>query len=98
MSLSTCEKCGGHIPLGPDATNKCEDCGEPIFKPFRAQGTRFLDAISIEDHNRSILAICSERDRYRKALLEISDACFGNLSKGEVENLAYYTAKNALEA
>ena len=24
MSLSTCEHCGGHIPLGPDASNRCE--------------------------------------------------------------------------
>jgi hypothetical protein len=28
MSLSTCEKCGGHIPLGPRASNCCENCGE----------------------------------------------------------------------
>jgi hypothetical protein len=27
MSLSTCASCGGHIPLGPDATNRCEKCG-----------------------------------------------------------------------
>ena len=31
MSLSTCEKCGGNIPLGPDATNRCEKCGEFVF-------------------------------------------------------------------
>ena len=33
MSLSTCEHCGGHIPLGPDATNRCERCGRSIFVP-----------------------------------------------------------------
>jgi hypothetical protein len=31
MSLSTCLVCGGHIPLGPDATNRCEDCGAGVF-------------------------------------------------------------------
>jgi hypothetical protein len=31
VSLSTCEKCGGHIPLGPDATNCCEKCGTPVL-------------------------------------------------------------------
>ena len=31
MSLSTCEHCGGHIPLGPDAPNRCEVCGRGIF-------------------------------------------------------------------
>ena len=31
MSLSTCEKCGGHIPLGPDASNRCEKCGEHVM-------------------------------------------------------------------
>ena len=33
MSLSNCEKCGGHIPLGPDATNRCEKCGAGVFSP-----------------------------------------------------------------
>lgn len=61
MSLSTCEKCGGHIPLGPDASNRCEKCGEHVFGA----------SISLEDHNESILALCSERDRYRKALESI---------------------------
>lgn len=31
MSLSTCEHCGGHIPLGPDASNRCENCGRGVF-------------------------------------------------------------------
>jgi hypothetical protein len=31
MSLSECQKCGGHIPLGPDASNICEDCGSGVF-------------------------------------------------------------------
>ena len=30
MSLSECEKCGGHIPLGPNASNRCEKCGEHV--------------------------------------------------------------------
>ena len=31
MSLSTCDKCGGHIPLGPRASNVCENCGGGVF-------------------------------------------------------------------
>lgn len=31
MSVSECQKCGGHIPLGPDASNVCEDCGAGVF-------------------------------------------------------------------
>jgi hypothetical protein len=31
MSLSTCEKCGGHVSLGPDASNCCEECGAHVF-------------------------------------------------------------------
>ena len=31
MSLSECLKCGGHIPLGPDASNVCEECGAGVF-------------------------------------------------------------------
>jgi len=27
VSLSTCD-CGGRIPLGPDATNRCVECGK----------------------------------------------------------------------
>ena len=31
MSLSTCLHCGGHIPIGPDASNICEVCGKGVF-------------------------------------------------------------------
>ena len=31
MSLSTCLHCGGHIPLGPTATNRCEKCGKHVM-------------------------------------------------------------------
>ena len=31
MSLSTCDVCGGFIQLGPDAANRCQTCGEPVF-------------------------------------------------------------------
>lgn len=31
MSLSTCDHCGGDIPLGPNASNRCETCGEHVF-------------------------------------------------------------------
>lgn len=31
MGLSDCPKCGGHIPLGPHATNRCENCDAFVF-------------------------------------------------------------------
>jgi hypothetical protein len=43
-------------------------------------------------------SIQSDCNRYGKALREIQDACFGILSKGEVENFVYDTAKAALDA
>jgi hypothetical protein len=33
MSLSTCT-CGGYIPLGPDASNRCDRCGKGPFDQF----------------------------------------------------------------
>lgn len=37
MSLSTCDRCGGHIPLGPNASNRCESCGLGVFEPVSHQ-------------------------------------------------------------
>jgi hypothetical protein len=48
MSLSTCEHCGGHIPLGPDATNRCEKCGRGVFS-----GPRFP---CFEEAERHVIA------------------------------------------
>ena len=31
MSLSTCDVCGGFVQLGPEAANRCQTCGEPVF-------------------------------------------------------------------
>lgn len=31
MSLSECQHCGGHIPLGPNASNRCGKCGHPVM-------------------------------------------------------------------
>ena len=31
MSLSLCSHCGGHIQLGPDASNVCEVCGKHVM-------------------------------------------------------------------
>ncbi len=46
MSLSVCQTCGGHIPLGPDASNRCEKCGAGwdggIFKPMTTPPDRVL--------------------------------------------------------
>jgi hypothetical protein len=35
---------------------------QPDPKPFKALGIVFMDAMSIEDHNQSILAFLAERD------------------------------------
>lgn len=43
MSLSTCNHCGGHIPLGPDASNRCESCGRHVFEPLPARTYRLLN-------------------------------------------------------
>lgn len=47
MSLSTCEICGGHIPLGPDASNRCEICGAGVFavKIEKNEGGRMQEII-----------------------------------------------------
>jgi len=29
--MSDCQHCGGFIPLGPDATNRCNKCGRGYF-------------------------------------------------------------------
>ena len=39
MSLSVCQKCGGHIPLGPDATNRCEKCGGSVWLEMHGDPT-----------------------------------------------------------
>lgn len=39
MSLSECQACGGHIPLGPHASNRCESCGLSVMEPARPTGT-----------------------------------------------------------
>ena len=31
MNLSICTFCGGHIPLGPDASNLCDGCGRSLY-------------------------------------------------------------------
>ena len=31
MSASICTYCGGHIPLGPDASNLCNGCGRSLY-------------------------------------------------------------------
>jgi hypothetical protein len=60
MSLSTCEKCGGNIPLGPDATNRCEDCGEPVFSIQHRDATQACEACALIEAR--IAALRAERD------------------------------------
>lgn len=37
MGISDCP-CGGFIPLGPDATNRCDVCGRGPFEQVPVQG------------------------------------------------------------
>ena len=69
MSLSTCEKCGGHIPLGPDESNKCEECGEHIFGPWDCpDGCTPADAMVLRRANH---ALAAESEKYQTALMQI---------------------------
>lgn len=61
MSLSTCEKCGGHIPLGPNATNRCESCGLGVFDAH-------TDPFPMGHMGEYMLETRNERDRYRATL------------------------------
>jgi hypothetical protein len=46
MSLSECTKCGGNIPLGPDASNVCERCGTGVFAlPDSAENDRMTSRL-----------------------------------------------------
>lgn len=44
MSLSTCARCGGFIPLGPDASNCCVECGHHVFDIAPADVSDLKDA------------------------------------------------------
>ena len=48
MSLSECRRCGGHVPLGPGATNRCEKCGDGVFVDHRGPASEAYDRIMTE--------------------------------------------------
>lgn len=48
MSLSTCAKCGGHIPLGPHASNRCESCGTGVFVDLDGPAKVAYDRVMVE--------------------------------------------------
>lgn len=73
MSLSTCE-CGGHIPLGPYATNRCEKCGASVFEsPVTAMAALEIQRLPVVNAalRTRVAELEVERDRYRKALEHI---------------------------
>ena len=43
MSLSVCGYCGGHIPLGPDASNRCDKCGRNLYYQERRPPVSGID-------------------------------------------------------
>ncbi len=45
MSLSQCPSCGGHIPLGPHASNCCESCGLGVFGTPARTDAQVLDSV-----------------------------------------------------
>lgn len=66
MSLSTCDNCGGHIPLGPKATNRCEKCGTHAMGKLR-----YVSALCCVTHreinvNECPICLREERDRLRQ--------------------------------
>ena len=86
MSLSTCEHCGGHIPLGPDASNRCESCGLGIFDAH-------ADPFPAGHLGDYLLQLRAERSRYRKALEEV---IANETAYNRGDGLSAYIAKNAL--
>ena len=66
MSLSICEKCGGNIPLGPDASNRCENCGLGLFEAH-------ADPFPRGHLGDYMLQLRKERDAYRDALERIAN-------------------------
>ena len=75
MSLSTCEHCEGHIPIGPDASNCCEICGAGVFDlagsssavpPLRGQAMEKMLIINkCPDHGIYSISLENERGGLR---------------------------------
>ena len=88
MSLSTCEHCGGHIPLGPDASNRCEKCGmsvwgkpEPMqkgpidpadFAPIPLDPVLIL-RLTLGELTRTIIDLEDTRDSATKSIADIQE-------------------------
>jgi len=60
VSLSECEKCGGHIPLGPSTSGCCPTCGEHVLgtpppPPRHDEGLLriYLSAMPLGKYHRS---------------------------------------------
>lgn len=91
MSLSICDYCGGHIPLGPCASNRCEECGRSLYcqeplQPVSGIGDSELVVLRQEVAMLRVeneLLKKRERDRWENA-----DSAFGkNPSRAEFMNL-----------
>lgn len=81
MTLSTCEHCGGHIPLGIDATNRCEECGKHVFSSPEPQPG---DRINVD--YAMFVKLVNERDRLKDALELIASGDFHE--DGDIARLA----------
>lgn len=102
MSLSTCEKCGGFIPLGPKASNRCEKCGSGVFE--NQPSTRIVKAIqnvmaaaeeaAIPMPNHSTISM--SREDFEKIVKTLKDAVNDAMSYGESEADEGYEAVVAL--
>lgn len=83
MSLSTCNHCGGHIPLGPDASNVCDDCGAHVFSQC---GPKAGDRIDVDYEDYANLV--NERDRFKDALEYIAACAWVNKTNETPSGLA----------
>lgn len=98
MSLSTCERCGGHIPIGPSATNRCEKCGAGVFEAMH-------DPFPSGHLGDYMLQVRAEHGRFREALASIirdferDHVCDGVIvgNPPHAYHTAYETARKAIK-
>lgn len=61
MSLSECLNCGGHIPLGPNASNRCEKCGRHFWDGTPAPAQVAPGGVITEERVERLAAIEHEQ-------------------------------------
>ena len=68
MSLSLCSHCGGHIQLGPDASNVCEVCGKHVMSG--PAGADMNDTIITERQAEAIIKLLAHGEAAKRATNE----------------------------